>query len=293
MVHANTYYLLKLNPPPLGVRIANRVYSTDQIRECPGNQPWRIWINYLHAGTIREDSYEGQTVFSPGTAYVSPMGCQLNQELTAPVRELGMRLSLREVPQTLTVEEVASRCIGVHEAIVPRIIEDPLTAKQVGNIILAAELAAPRGDELRSLKLRAHMYDMLIVLTQFSVDQARRQLQLQSQEWNRSTKRAVDFIQKHLAEHLTRADITKGAGCNYDHLKKVFRQDIGMTLMEYVNDQRIMKVREMLAASDISSAKAGEAVGIQDPKYLSRLFRRYTGMTITEYRNLCREGQDL
>ena len=66
-----------------------------------------------------------------------------------------------------------------------------------------------------------------------------------------------------------------------------------MTLMEYVNDQRIMKVREMLAASDISSAKAGEAVGIQDPKYLSRLFRRYTGMTITEYRNLCREGQDL
>ena len=43
----------------------------------------------------------------------------------------------------------------------------------------------------------------------------------------------------------------------------------------------------------LSSEDAGEAVGIQDPKYLGRLFRRYVGMTISEYRKLCREEQEL
>jgi len=293
MVHAQRYYLLKLNPPPRSVRIMNRTFANDHVWDCAGTDPCRIEIAYLQAGTIHEDASGVKTVFDAGTAYVTLLGHKLHHELKAPAQEQAMWLFFWEPPLLMTAEEVASRQIAIHEAIVPGLLEDPIAAKQLGDMILAAKVAAPRGDALRSLKLRTHMYDILTMLTQSSIDQARRQLQLQRQEWSRRTKRAIDYIQKHLSERLTVEDIAAGAGSNYDHLKMVFRRDVGMTIVEYTNYLRVQKVKELISVRKASFESIGDAVGVGDIKYLGRLFRRYTGMTMTEYRNICRESQEL
>ena len=44
---------------------------------------------------------------------------------------------------------------------------------------------------------------------------------------------------------------------------------------------------QLLLENNLTPEAAGEQVGIHDIKYLSRLFRRYSGMTITEYLRSC------
>ena len=293
MTHTESFYLLKLNPPPRSIRIRNKYYKKDVAWECHASEICRIQINFLQTGQIHEFRENEQSVFTAGTVYTTLMGDRLRQELHDPAQELSMWLFLREPPLRLSAAETASRNIAIHEAIVPGLVQDSATARQIGDLLLAATMEAPRGDPLRSLKFRTAMYSVLTLLTQCSIDQARRQLQLQLQDWSRQTKRATAYIQDHLREKMTVEEIARAVGDNYDHLKTLFRRDVGMTLVEYINDQRIRKVRELLAVSGISSEDAGEAVGIQDPKYLGRLFRRYVGMTISEYRKLCREEQEL
>jgi len=293
MLHSESYYLLKLNPPPRSVRIISHKCKNNMVWDCPANEPCRIQINFLQTGMIRETREDEQNDYVEGTAYITCMGDQLHQDLATMTQELSLRLFLCVPPKQVSAEEIANRNIAIHEAVVPGLVKDPDIARQVGDLILATKLSAPPGDPQRSLKLRQYMYHMLVLLTQCSVDQARRQLRMQLQDWSRLTRKTDAYIRAHLGQKASVKAIAKAVGDNYDHLKTIFRRDTGMTLVEYINSQRIQRVKELLASGAVTTEKAGDAVGIQDTKYLGRLFRRYTGMTITEYRDLCRESQEL
>ena len=48
--------------------------------------------------------------------------------------------------------------------------------------------------------------------------------------------------------------------------------------------EKIAQVQELVSAFGQTLEEAGSTVGIKDTKYLSALFRKYTGMTVTEFR---------
>ena len=59
-----------------------------------------------------------------------------------------------------------------------------------------------------------------------------------------------------------------------------------MSIVEYWNRSRIHKVEQLITVGGMTLIEAGDAVGIGDVKYLSRLFHRYTGMTAQEFRHI-------
>ena len=285
------YYYMKLDPPPEFVCIRNSYQETGTVWYSESREPNKIFINSIQTGTIQdlwEDGFE-QTL-TTGDIYVDVGGAHKRQELLAPLHEICLRISAAEAPAVLTAHEVATRPIVTHEVLLPGRIADPDIAKKVTGMILAADLNAPPGDELRSMKLRTSMYEILLVLTRCAIDQARRQLQQNEKKWSRSTTLAVLYIKEHLSEKLSVETVAQASKDNYNHLKTVFRREVGMTMVEYINYLRIQKTKELIAQQVCTAEAAGEAVGIHDVKYLRRLFRRYTGMTILEYRRVCREA---
>ncbi len=292
MGRADIYYLAKLDPPPTFVCIRNCTYAAGTVWRTEDVDACRIFINCLQTGTIREFWESGfEQILEAGEVYTDVGGGHLQQELPSVSHELSLRIYAAAPAVALSAREVAVRQLVRHEVILPGRITDPDTARQVVNLIRAADLNAPPEDELRSMKLRTSMYQILLLLTRSAIDQARNQLRLKEQNCSRNTAAAIRYIKGHLQEKLNVETIANAAGDNYNHLKTIFRREVGMTMVEYINHLRIQQVKELIARNDCPAEAAGEAVGIPDVKYLRRLFRRYTGMTIKEYRHVCRTTQ--
>lgn len=71
---------------------------------------------------------------------------------------------------------------------------------------------------------------------------------------------------------------------NTSYLSSLFKKETGMTLTDYVNQNRINTAKRLLKSTTLSIQSVATAVGIPDIHYFTRLFRRETGFSPREYR---------
>ena len=98
--------------------------------------------------------------------------------------------------------------------------------------------------------------------------------------------RAMAYIAARMNQKIAVDDIAGHLEISAGYLSRLFRSATGHSIVEYINHVKIEKVKELLAVQDASLKEAGENVGLFDENYVSRLFRRYTGMTAREYKML-------
>ncbi len=93
-----------------------------------------------------------------------------------------------------------------------------------------------------------------------------------------------NFIQSNFNKDLTRISIQNEFNTNYDHLNRLFKKLTSYTIINYLNRVRISKSRELLEHTSLSIAEIGFTVGINDPYYFSKVFKRFTGIAPLDYR---------
>lgn len=76
------------------------------------------------------------------------------------------------------------------------------------------------------------------------------------------------------------------------HLQHLFKSQTGMTIVDYVNKTRIENSCELLKNTDLHISAISEKVGIFDYNYFSRMFKKYNGMTPTQYRQKSHNNTD-
>ena len=68
------------------------------------------------------------------------------------------------------------------------------------------------------------------------------------------------------------------------HLTTVVRRRTGRTVQEWIIERRMAEAQKLLMDNGISIQEAARRVGIPDPGYFSRLFRRTHGMSPRDWR---------
>ena len=63
----------------------------------------------------------------------------------------------------------------------------------------------------------------------------------------------------------------------------LFKNNFGKSVTEYINFVKIERAKELVQAK-LSTEKILEEICVTDANYFYRLFRRHTGMTLSEYR---------
>ena len=96
--------------------------------------------------------------------------------------------------------------------------------------------------------------------------------------------RAKAFISENIDRRLTVGDIAKAIGVSKNYLTNVFSNTEGVPLMEYINRSKLSYMMLLIRRYGYTLAQAGKHVGFTDVNYISRIFRRYYGMTVTEYK---------
>jgi AraC family transcriptional regulator len=103
-------------------------------------------------------------------------------------------------------------------------------------------------------------------------------------KYPRWLQQALELIHAHFTEALTVTAIAQRVGIHPVHLARVFRRHQRCTIAEYVRQLRLEFVCRELSASDLSLADIAANAGFYDQGHLSRVFKRSTHMTPTQYR---------
>jgi transcriptional regulator GlxA family with amidase domain len=102
----------------------------------------------------------------------------------------------------------------------------------------------------------------------------------------RYLEQAVRYMTDRLADSLTLADLARATGLSKQHLIYLFNRETGRPPVEYYLRLKMQRAGQLLDLTDLSVKEIAGAVGISDPYYFSRLFKRMMGCSPTEYRNI-------
>ena len=97
---------------------------------------------------------------------------------------------------------------------------------------------------------------------------------------------AKHYIQQHYQEALRLEDVSSAVGFNATYFSTLFKKETGQNFMDYLTELRISKAKELLCGEELSVQDVAEQVGYRDLKYFSRLFKKLTGVSPSDYKKL-------
>lgn len=85
-------------------------------------------------------------------------------------------------------------------------------------------------------------------------------------------------------------DFMRKLPLNYDYVRKLFKKEVGVTPHEYLLRERMELARSLILSgisnqySGYSVSQIAEACGFSEPLYFSRVFKKYFGISPSEYK---------
>lgn len=103
---------------------------------------------------------------------------------------------------------------------------------------------------------------------------------------SRKVHELLHYLNANYQEQITGNMIEEKFSCNFDYLNRVFRKNIGKTIFVYLNETRIHHAQELLATTSMKVSAIGYRVGYHDECYFSKVFKKYTGVSPSQYEKM-------
>lgn len=104
--------------------------------------------------------------------------------------------------------------------------------------------------------------------------------------------KATQYIQQFYHQEISLQSISSLVHLSKNYFANLFRKEVGESFLEYLTRIRIEKAKSLLTG-DLKAGDVGSLVGIHDPKYFSKVFKKITGLSPSEYRQRIRDyGED-
>jgi transcriptional regulator GlxA family with amidase domain len=97
-------------------------------------------------------------------------------------------------------------------------------------------------------------------------------------------QKAVAYIHQHLNETIKLSDIAIALGISQYHFGRLFKQSMGVTVHVYLVQQRVAKAQQLLRETNLTILAISEQCGFANPSHLTKCFRKYIGLTPTQFR---------
>jgi two-component system response regulator YesN len=101
---------------------------------------------------------------------------------------------------------------------------------------------------------------------------------------NRIIAKARAYIDRSFCRELTLEEVSREVHVSPYYFSKLFKEQTGDNFINYVTLKRIETAKQLLRDGRLNIKSICSEVGYSDPNYFSRLFKRFEGVTPTEYR---------
>lgn len=99
-----------------------------------------------------------------------------------------------------------------------------------------------------------------------------------------SVQQALALMEARYAQPLSLHELAEELQLSPGYLSLRIKQQTGLNFSEYLMQIRLRRAQQLLRETDIRIVQVAAMVGYTDQFYFSRLFKRATGMTPSEYR---------
>jgi signal transduction histidine kinase/CheY-like chemotaxis protein len=109
-------------------------------------------------------------------------------------------------------------------------------------------------------------------------------------EAQRIVRKAMAFLHGRYMDSISLEDAARYVGMSKEYLARCFRQEMGITLVTYLNRYRINRAKALLDEGEMSLTKVALETGFSSSAYFSRVFRQEVGMPPSEYQRLAKRA---
>lgn len=101
---------------------------------------------------------------------------------------------------------------------------------------------------------------------------------------SRKVRQALEYMETNYADPDIDADrIARQLGISRDHLRHVFKEETGMTVLDRLTEIRMERAKRLLAEGNLKVYEIAGRVGYRNGQYFSQVFRKTTGTTPLDY----------
>ncbi len=93
----------------------------------------------------------------------------------------------------------------------------------------------------------------------------------------------LTYIHQHYDDNITNEKLADICGLSVTHFRRIFKEQLNKSPMEYLTDLRINWALKLLKTRLFSVSEVGTMVGFPDVYYFSKLIKKYTGNSPTKY----------
>jgi AraC family transcriptional regulator len=229
----------------------------------------------LHVGepvpvSYRAGNYERKGVRLHGQFCVVPARSSTRWIVSRPARSLLLRLTPSLLRETADAMGLGSRGAELDPSIH---IRDP-QVERIGWMMQAEDHDAYPGGRLFADSLAAALAVRLLALqSRSSATTSKPGRALPA--WR--LRHVIEYIEAHLSEDLTLAELARVAGFSLSHFKPLFKQAVGVPVHQFVLERRVERARFRLLEGGRSRTEIALEAGFAHPSHMARCMRRVLG----------------
>jgi AraC family transcriptional regulator of arabinose operon len=167
----------------------------------------------------------------------------------------------------------------------------PHSTRRVGRLSLPTKELISEFDELFQQIDRTHRGDRRTA-EELAINLLERLLIRAYEETPENLPKPIDarvrascqYIARELADEVGLEDIARHVCLSPSRLAHLFREQMGMNIMRWREDQRIILAKHLLHSTRTPISRISEMVGYDDQLYFSRVFRKRVGISPSGYR---------
>ncbi len=99
-----------------------------------------------------------------------------------------------------------------------------------------------------------------------------------------NVRKVMHYVQMNINQCLTPNSIAKNVGFSSAYLSRLFKEELGITLNQYINNQRMIVAKRLLRFTSMPIKEVAEHCGISDWNYFTKIFKDEVGVTPSLYR---------